>query len=148
MENMDSKVEGLSKINPSHRILLLPHCLRQANTCIARYNGEGLQCAGCNPECTINRLRTAAVSHGYQGVCVAPGGRLAVNFVVEKHPRAVVAIACRKEIKERLREAKKLSAQDVKPLVVIIPLLKDGCVDTVVDTEAALEIIASGCNEK
>ncbi len=61
-EKMDSMIEQLSQIDPSERILLLPHCLRQSNTCVAKYDQQGLQCAGCNPDCSVNRLRTAALS--------------------------------------------------------------------------------------
>jgi geranylgeranyl diphosphate synthase type II len=141
---MDSKVENLAQIDPSKRILLLPHCLRQSNTCIAKYNGQGLQCQECNPECAVNRLRTAAINYGYKGVCVAPGGRLAVKFVKESFPEAVVAVACQKELEEGVHGVRELTGQDYKPLIVIIPLLKDGCVDTVVDTEKALKVLISG----
>lgn len=143
---MNSKVKKLAQIDPSKRILLLPHCLRQSNTCIAKYNGQGLQCEECNPECAVNCLRTAAIKNGYKGVCVAPGGRLAVRFVKESFPEAVVAVACQKELEEGVHGLRELTGQDNKLLIVIIPLLKDGCVDTVVDTEKALKVVVSGCH--
>ncbi len=144
---MCSMLEQLSQIAPSERILLLPHCLRQSNTCTAKYDKQGLQCAGCNPDCSINRLRTAALKHGYKGICVAPGGRLAVNFVKEKHPSAIVAIACQKELEEGVQGVGEVAGQDIKPLIIIVPLLRDGCVDTVVDIEKALQVINTGCVE-
>jgi squalene-hopene/tetraprenyl-beta-curcumene cyclase len=147
-EKMDSMVEQLSQINPADRILLLPHCLRQSNTCVAKYNGQGLQCSACNPDCAVNRLRTAALNYGYKGVCVAPGGRLAVNFVKEKHPEAIVAVACEKELEEGVQGVGELADQEIKPFIMIIPLLKDGCVNTVVDMDKALQVIGSGCLEK
>jgi hypothetical protein len=144
---MDSLIEQLSQVMPSERILLLPHCLRQSNTCMAKYNQQGLQCAGCNPDCSINRLRTVAINYGYKGVCVAPGGRLAVSYVKEKHPIAIVAIACEKELEEGVQGVGELEAQDIRPLIIIVPLLKDGCVDTVVDIEKAFKVISTGCLE-
>jgi hypothetical protein len=141
---MDSMIRHLSQIAPSERILLLPHCLRQSNTCAAKYDQHGLQCAGCNPDCAVNRLRTVALDCGYKGVCVAPGGRLAVNYAKEKHPKAIVAIACEKELEEGIQGVNEFADQDVKPLIIIIPLLKDGCVDTLVDTEKALKVISAG----
>ena len=42
---MDKQLEQLAPIPASSRILLLPHCLRQSETCKATYNEEGLQCA-------------------------------------------------------------------------------------------------------
>ncbi len=144
---MNPALKKLAKINPRDRILLLPHCLRQSATCIAKYNGRGLQCQGCNPECSVNRLRAAAVNHGYQGICVAPGGRLAVSFVRQNCPQAVVAVACHKELEEGVHGVREISGQGGQPLIVIIPLTKDGCVDTLVDIGTALKIIGCGCPE-
>ena len=141
---MDNNAEQLSQIMPAERILILPHCLRQSNTCRAKYDREGLHCAACNPDCPVNRLRSAALEHGYKGVCVAPGGKLALNFVKEKRPKAIVAVACEKELHEGV---KALAEAEISPLIVIIPLLKDGCLDTEVDVEGALEVIGTGCME-
>src|SRR5450759_3362901 len=142
---MNDVIDQLTQIPPSERILLLPHCLRRSNTCRATYDSHGLQCAGCNPECSVNKLRSLAIKYGYKGVCVAPGGRLAVNFVKEYRPKAVVAIACSKELEEGVQGVSSLAAENIKPIMVIVPLIKDGCIDTVVDDEKAMEIIGKGC---
>ncbi len=144
---MDDLLKQLSKIVPSERILLLPHCLRQSNTCKAGYNQEGLQCVECDPNCAVNRLRGMAVECGYKGICVAPGGRLALKFVEKNRPQAVVAVACQKELEEGVQGVKGLAKDKIQPLIVIIPLTKDGCVDTQVDIKGALEIINTGCLE-
>jgi hypothetical protein len=138
-------IEKLCRIVPSERVLLLPHCLRQSNTCKAKYNEQGLQCLGCNPECSVNRLRSAAMEYGYKGICVAPGGRLAVKYITEMRPAAIIAVACDKELEEGVKAIQGLAKDDDVPLIVIVPLLKDGCVDTVVDTDEALEVIGAGC---
>jgi hypothetical protein len=93
----------------------------------------------------VNHLRSAALEYGYQGVCVAPGGHLAIKYVKEKRPRAIVAVACEKELEEGVQGVKALAKEKISPLVVIIPLLKNGCLDTEVDVEKALEIISAGC---
>ena len=142
------ELEQLSQISPSERILLLPHCLRHSNTCKAKYNQEGLQCIRCNPECSINRLSAAALECGYKGICVAPGGKLAIKFVKKQQPQAIVAIACDKELEEGVQGVKELSDNMVVPVTVIIPLLKDGCIDTEVDELAALEVIEKGCSPR
>lgn len=141
---MEDSISQLAHIDPSARILLLPHCLRQSNTCKAKYNDEGLQCLGCNPDCAVNRLRAAALDCGYLGVCVAPGGRLAIKFVKAKQPKAIVAVACEKELQEGIQGVKELSWDTTTPVIVIIPLITDGCVNTEVDTEEAVEIINTG----
>ncbi len=143
---MDS-LQQLVAIAPGERILLLPHCLRQSNTCRASYNREGLQCIVCNPACAVNILRSAALEAGYKGVCVAPGGHLALKYVQEKQPRAIVAVACEKELQEGVEGVKGMNGNVSMPVIVIIPLVKDGCVDTEVDVQSALDVINAGCME-
>jgi hypothetical protein len=141
---MDDTLKQLSRISTEQRILLLPHCLRQSATCKAKYNQLGLQCIHCNPACAVNRLTSAALRAGYKGVCVAPGGRLAVNYVKENKPQAIVAVACSKELNEGIEGVRELVDHQTAPLIVVIPLTRDGCVDTQVDVERALEIIDLG----
>jgi len=143
---MSQSLKQLSGILPGHRILLLPHCLRRSASCRASYDSNGLQCAACNPECPVNLLRTAALQNGYQGVCVAPGGSMAVNYVKEHRPQAIVAVACKKELEEGMQRVRALSGK-FAPLIIVIPLIKDGCLDTQVDIDKAIEIISCGCLE-
>ncbi len=132
---------SLASIAPSERVLLLPHCLRPSGTCRAISDRDGLQCQGCNPDCAVNRLRRAAVRRGYKGVCIAPGGKLALKFVREKRPQAIVAVACDKELAEGAQGVGELAKEAINPVLVVIPLVKDGCVDTEVDIARALELI-------
>ena len=145
--NTGSTEECLLTIRPSDRILLLPHCLRRADSCQGKYSRLGLECCTCNPECPVNHLSQAALDLGYKGVCIAPGGRLAVNYVKEARPAAIVAVACQKELEEGIHGVQELAGGDeTVPPIVIIPLSRDGCVDTEVDVERALELIALGCH--
>ena len=143
-----ASAEWLSLIHPSQRILLLPHCLRPSQTCPGKYSKRGLECPeDCAEDCTIGRLRRVALSLGYKGVCIAPGGRLAMNYVKENSPKAIVAVACQKELEEGIHGVRELSENDkLAPPIVIIPLVKDGCVDTEVDEEQALKMITLGCS--
>lgn len=138
-------IKKVAVIPAAERILLLPHCLRHAETCKAKYSKTGLDCMECDPKCAVNRLRKAALEIGYKGVCVAPGGRLAVSYVNERRPRVIMAVACQKELDEGIGNVKEL-ANDYSPLVIVIPLTKDGCVNTEVDVEEAGEIIRVGCS--
>lgn len=92
-------------------------------------------------DCPIKILREEAERLGYKGVCVAPGGALAFRYVQEKNPRLVVAIACQKELAEGEEATRGLPTP---PVVVRLPLLRDGCVDTEVDVEAALCLLRAG----
>ncbi|MFN2269991.1 MAG: DUF116 domain-containing protein [Anaerolineae bacterium] len=128
----------------SRRVLLLPHCLRPSQDCPGKMTKQGLDCSGCTlVDCAIYRLRAAADKAGYGGVCVAPGGRLAVRFLAERQPAGVIAIACDKELEEGLEAIAQMDWENDNPIVVTFPLSQDGCVDTKVDVEAAQEIILS-----
>jgi hypothetical protein len=142
---MDNIEEKLALVDTSERILLLPHCLRRSETCQAKYTKHGLECCRCNPECPVNRLSQAAVELGYKGICVAPGGSLAVNYIKEIRPKAIVAVACQKELEEGVQDVRKMGSEDISAIpIVVVPLSKDGCIDTAVDEEEALEMIALG----
>jgi hypothetical protein len=137
-------VDNMADVPFSQRVLLLPHCLRPSQDCPGKMTKRGLDCAGCSlADCAVYRLRTAAIDVGYNGVCVAPGGRLAIRFLAEHQPAGIIAIACDKELEEGLEAIAQMVWEDGRPTVLTFPLSQDGCVDTVVDVEAALEIILS-----
>ncbi len=146
--NGDNVEERLASVPAAERILLLPHCLRRADSCQGKYGKWGLECRECNPDCSVNRLRRAALDLGYKGVCVAPGGRLAVNYVKETRPRAIVAVACGTELEEGVHGVRGLGDNEEPPVIAVIPLARDGCVDTQVDEERALEVIGLECSRE
>ena len=143
---MTEAEKRLQDIEPAQRVLLLPHCLRHADTCQGKYTKQGLQCQECDPDCTVNQLRQAALKFGYKGVCIAPGGKLALKYIEEKKPQAIVAVACDKELQEGVSAVNELAPNGNGSIpIIVIPLSKDGCVDTEVDASLALEKIALGC---
>jgi hypothetical protein len=145
-ENSEDPEQLVAQVPPGERILLLPHCLRRSAVCAAKQSDQGLQCASCTPECPINQLRRKALDLGYREVCIASGGRMALKHIAESKPSAVVAIACAKELAEGIAEVKALMSGDSPPPpIAIIPLTKDGCIDTEVDIEQALRVVALGC---
>ena len=128
------------------RVLLLPHCLRPSQDCPGKMTRQGMDCSGCTlAECAVYRLRAVAEEAGYAGVCVAPGGRLAIRFLEHRQPSGVVAIACDKELEEGLEAIDQMDWESAKPAVVTVPLSEDGCVDTEVDFAEAQAVILS-CN--
>ena len=134
--------DGVSRIPFARRVLLLPHCLRPSQGCSGQMTKQGLDCTGCvRGDCAIFQLRTAAIEVGYMATCVSPGGRLAAKFVAERAPAGVIAVACRKELEEGLDTARKTEWTEGMPAAALIPLLRDGCVDTEVDIAAAQVII-------
>jgi squalene-hopene/tetraprenyl-beta-curcumene cyclase len=143
---LDEEKRRFAATPPGERVLLLSHCLRKSAVCKASYDAWGLQCRHCRPECAINQLSRLAENLGYKGVCVAPGGSLAVNYVERMRPRAIAAVACMKELKEGVqRVGERLSSDGDRPAIVVVPLTKDGCVDTEVDLPEARRILSLGC---
>jgi len=141
-DELITDVAELASVPFSQRVLLLPHCLRPSLDCPGKITKEGLDCGDCDrADCAIYQLRTTAMEAGYAGVCVAPGGRLAVRYLAEHEPAGVVAVACDKELEEGLAAVDQREWNGSKPIVAVIPLLQDGCVDTVVDVPLAREVI-------
>lgn len=140
--------EELSQVNTGERVLLLSHCLRPSQTCPGKFDKKGLRCPdSCAEDCVIRRLRALASRLGYKGVCVAAGGAMALRFVREYNPRGIVAVACDKELAEGVEGVREMmkDAPEIPPSV-IVPLLKDGCVDTEVDEGRVLEALTLGCS--
>jgi len=149
LEKPEHSEQLVAQVPPGERILLLPHCLRRSAACAAKSSAQGLQCLSCTPACPINQLRRKALDLGYREVCVASGGQMALKRVAESKPLAVVAVACAKELAEGIEGIKTLMSGDSPlPAIAIIPLAKDGCVDTEVDIEQALRMVALGCEPR
>jgi hypothetical protein len=109
---------------------------------------QDLECPQeCALPCSIRSLRAAASTAGYKGVCVAPGGRLALRYVEESRPLGIVAVACDKELAAGVTGVKEASAKGMPlPSMIVIPLARDGCVDCEVDEEEAIRTISLGCD--
>jgi hypothetical protein len=125
----------LAQIDPGERILLLPQCLRPSQNCPGKFSKTGLACPeDCVVNCVIYTFRQEATRQGYRGVCVAAGGKMALRFVKENGAKGIVAVACDEELKMGVEAVEGMEEyQNGGPPIVIIPLVKDGCVDTEVD---------------
>ncbi len=147
----ESKVneEIFKSIKPDQRVLLVSHCMRSSEECTAKMTKAGLGCRDdCSNRCSIGRLRILAEKQGYKGICIAPGGSMAIKFIRKKNPKGIVAVACMKELAEGVDAVNELEGNEKDngssnnvPIVLSVPLLKDGCVDTEVDEEEAERII-------
>lgn len=138
--------ERLSHVTPSERVLLLSHCQRPSQTCPGKFNRDGLVCPeDCSEDCAIKRFKQSALQAGYKGVCIAAGGAMAIRFVKGHNPAAIIAVACQKELAEGIEGVREMAGDEQNmPVIVTIPLLTDGCVDTTVDEEQVFQTIAIG----
>ena len=141
LEVLSETERRFAATDPLERILLLSHCLRRSARCQAGSGSNGLECRHCSQECPVHTLTQAARAAGYRGVCVAPGGSMALRFVEATRPRSILAVACRKELEEGIQAVAE-RFQNREPIIVTVALSKEGCVDTEVDVERVLRIIA------
>jgi hypothetical protein len=136
----------LEATRPVERVLLLSHCMRPSQTCPGKLSRGGLVCPeDCQEPCVAGRLRRQALGLGYKGVCIASGGAMAMRYVKENSPHAIVAVACHKELAEGVEAVAEWAGNGNAPAVVTVPLLTDGCIDTTVDEGLAVEVIGLGC---
>ena len=145
IDYLKNKNRTIAEIDFNKRVLLISYCLRPSNKCPAKLESTGLKCICCSNNCSIGKLKKAAEEAGYKGICIAPGGSMAIKFVEESHPEGIVAVACEKELSEGIYAIKKIVSKNklngFTPVIKTIPLIKDGCVDTEIDVEKALNTI-------
>lgn len=134
------------KENPfKTRVLLLPQCLRNS-MCKAPLEDSGYTCHNCEMPCTARDLKSYAEKLGYS-VYIVPGGSMAVNVLKSKHPRAVVAVACLKELEAGLIRVNGEGFRS-KMRLQLVPLLTEGCKDTLVDVKKVKTILRSAPSYK
>jgi len=120
---------AFKKIKPKDTILVLPHCLRHLD-CEAKLETSGLVCENCN-RCVIGVLKTKGEEMGYK-VFIIPGSTFLNKIVEQNKFKAVLGVACFQDLNLAMMKVSKFSCQGV-------PLLRDGCVNTKVDSRAVLE---------
>ncbi len=88
------------RIPPKNLLLLIPHCLQRC-TCESNIKHDIDQCNRCG-ECNVGDLLQLREEFGI--LChLASGGRQALEVVRNPEVKAVVAVACEKELTEGIR---------------------------------------------
>ncbi|MHB8170058.1 MAG: DUF116 domain-containing protein [Thermincolia bacterium] len=95
-------------IPPERILILLPHCL-QLNQCPHKVTVDVENCKRCGG-CSVNNLLALKDRYGVK-VAVATGGTLARKFAIEWKPKAVVAVACERDLTSGI--------MDINPLPVL-----------------------------
>jgi uncharacterized protein len=117
------------KVKPQDKILVLPHCLRHAE-CEATLEESGLVCKDCQ-RCVIGMLKNKGESMGYQ-VFIIPGSNFLKKIVEKNNFKAVLGVACYQDLNLSMMNLSNFSCQGV-------PLIRDGCMNTKVDSRMVLE---------
>jgi len=133
--------ERFSAVPTAKRLLLLPHCLRRADVCKGTYDANGLTCMECGA-CELGAMKRDAEALGY-AVLIAEGGPAVAEVVLSGRADAVLGVACL----DSLESAFNRVAQFGVPHVAV-PLLTDGCVDTVAELDLVRDWLGRATAQK
>jgi hypothetical protein len=126
---------------PAARIMILtPHCI-QRDTCVHKITRNVENCRQCGGCCVGSML---ALAHKYGcSFAVATGGTLARQMVKQARPKAIVAVACERDLTSGI--------QDVFPLPVLGVLNErpfGPCFNTRVDVDKLEQAILTFMDEE
>lgn len=123
--------QAYTDIPLKNKILLIPHCLRDAENCIAPVDEEGYHCQKCGA-CVIADIVTSAEAVGIKWYMVG-GGSQAMNIIKNARPHAVLGIAC---FDDSVKALDKLGEFGIPSQAIL--LSKAGCVNTEVDLDLVI----------
>jgi hypothetical protein len=132
-------VEREKFVQTRKRVLFLPHCSRKYmdGRCRAAFDPSipSYVCAHCSKDCLINRAVSLAEKKGYD-VFVVPGGSCVPKILKTRGYEGVVGVACGEEarLSGELLDNMGVSGQ-------AIPLIKNGCANTVFNIETLLKTL-------
>jgi geranylgeranyl pyrophosphate synthase len=120
--------EQVAAIPFHRRLLLLPHCLKNAEGCPANYDEFGLDCKKCGA-CSVADFKVRAEELGYK-VLVSEGTPIVLKIIVSGHVDAIVGVACLNVLEKAFD---KILLAGIP--CVATPLLSSNCRDTSVDDD-------------
>ena len=120
---------------PFHRrLMLLPHCLKNAEGCPAEYDEFGLACEKCGA-CSVADFKGKAEQLGYK-VLVSEGTPIVLKIIVSGHVDAIVGVACLNVLEKAFD---KILLAGIP--CVATPLLSSNCKSTSVDDDWVFQSI-------
>ncbi len=118
----------------NRRLLLLPHCLKNAEGCPADYDEFGLDCRKCGA-CSVADFKSRAEDLGYK-VLVSEGTPIVLKIIVSGHVDAIVGVACLNVLEKAID---KILLAGIP--CVAAPLLSSNCKSTSVDDDWVFELV-------
>lgn len=116
------------RIARKQRLLLLPFCLRKQPGCPADHDDLGLICRNCG-QCGIPRLSAEADALDMP-VLVAESSSAVADWVDQGEIQAVVGVSCLDSLEKSFPAMLRSAVPGIA-----VPLLRDGCKDTVFDPD-------------
>src|SRR5260370_1395111 len=126
--------EQVAAIPFHRRLLLLPHCLKNAEGCPADYDEFGLDCEKCGA-CSVADFKGRAEELGYK-VLVSEGTPIVLKIIVSGHIDAIVGVACLNVLEKAFD---KILLAGIP--CVATPLLSSNCRSTSVDDDWVAQMI-------
>ena len=115
-------------------LVLLPHCLQQ-HTCKFRVTSTIENCARCGL-CNISDFAKLGDDEDVH-VFIATGGTLARKVIIENRPKAVIAVACERDLTEGIIDVKEI------PVLGVYNERPNGpCFDTRVNMDMVREAVS------
>ncbi len=128
--------DQVTAIPPHRRLLLLPHCMRNADVCQAEYDQFGLRCRNCGG-CSLGSLRASAERQGYR-VLIAEGSPIVMQILLAGQVDAVLGVACLNSLEKALDKILLVGLPSMA-----VPLLSALCRDSASDEDWIREMIAT-----
>jgi geranylgeranyl pyrophosphate synthase len=126
--------EQVAAIPFHRRLMLLPHCLKNAEGCPADYDEFGLDCKKCGA-CEVGDFRTKGEQLGYK-VLVSEGTPIVLKIIVSGHIDAIVGVACLNVLEKAFDKVLLAGIP-----CIATPLLSSNCKNTSVDNDWVFESI-------
>ncbi len=122
------------RFNKEDLVILIPHCIQNHN-CKLKVTSNIENCKKCGV-CNIENLLQIKEKYNTK-VFIATGGTLARKVIIDNRPKAVIAVACERDLTSGVQDVKKI------PVLGLFNSRPNGpCVDTKVninEVERAIE---------
>ena len=126
--------------NSKYIMILIPHCV-QKNSCKLKVTNKIENCAKCGL-CNVSDLVKLKEKTGIN-IFIATGGTLARKVIIENKPKAVIAVACERDLTSGIQDMKHI------PVLGIFNKRPNGpCVDTFIDIHEVEDAINFLTNKK
>lgn len=120
-------------LKPENILILAPHCLQKWD-CPYKITADASNCRHCG-RCDIDKLLMISKNYGVN-LAVVTGGTLARKKVIDTKPKAIIAIACERDLTEGILDTNPL------PVMGILNIRPEGpCKNTQVDLAKVTEAI-------
>lgn len=126
--------------NSKDIMIFIPHCV-QKNSCKLKVTNKIENCAKCGL-CNVSDLVKLKEKTGIN-IFIATGGTLARKVIIENKPKAVIAVACERDLTSGIQDMKHI------PVLGIFNKRPNGpCVDTFIDIHEVEDAINFLTNKK